>query len=608
MFSSLRRQLTFGFIGLAIIPLLLAGLVSSSASFRAQERDALALQQEVTRRISSQISALIGQIENELRQLTRVGSFAGLDTDEQKVLLSELLSYQDGLESVALLDGDGQERARVERMRFVPESGLGDWSQTNEFRSTIASGAVYYGSLIFDDSTSEPMMYLAYPLADLRTGAVGGVLVAEIRIRKVWELIRDSDVPGDEQIYVVDQSSRIVAHAMPSVVLRGTSFALPGEFGITTGLDGDQVVLAWDEMQLGDQTLFVVAEQPVSEALALAYQTLNVTIGLMAGAVFVAGLAVVLAVRHIVRPIESLSATAEKIAAGDLSQQAHVEGAAEIEALAGSFNTMTAQLLTTLEGLELLNADLERRVAERTAELEAANRRLTELDRLKTMFIQDMSHELRTPLTVLGTSVYLLERKPEQTAEYLQKLKDQIAKLTHLANSALDLLRLEQRDVVFEPVSLNEIVEQVANGLTARAESVGLQFTVQPDAQLKAIHGNADQLTQVVTHLLTNAINYTPAGSIEVSTHADQERACLQVRDTGRGITTEDIPHLFDRFYRGKGVGSSTISGSGLGLAIVKQIVDLHQGSIEVESMVDKGTTFRIWLPLANGKVSSENK
>jgi two-component system sensor histidine kinase BaeS len=80
------------------------------------------------------------------------------------------------------------------------------------------------------------------------------------------------------------------------------------------------------------------------------------------------------------------------------------------------------------------------------------------------------------------------------------------------------------------------------------------------------------------------------------------------VRDTGRGITAEDIPHLFDRFYRGKGVGSSSISGSGLGLAIVKQIVDLHQGSIEVESMVDVGTTFRVWLPLANGKVSSENR
>jgi signal transduction histidine kinase len=604
MFPSIRRQWTLIFVGLAIIPLLLAGLVISSASFRAQEQQALALQREVTRRLSAQITAMFGQIENQLWQLTHVGDFGELSAEAQAQLLSELISYEDGLESIALLDAHGHEQARVERMRFVAPFDLGDWSGTSEFLSPSASGEIYYGALTFDDSTGQPLMNLAFPLTDLRTGAVEGVLVGHLRIRKVWDLIRDSPVEDKQVIFVIDDQSRVIAHGTPSVVLRGTSFRLPAAPGIGIGLDGENSVLAWETIQVGEQTLYVVAEQPVAEALALAYHTVTLTCGLLLAALAAASAAGILAVRQIVRPIETLAETAQKIAAGDLSQQVQVESAAEIVALADSFNTMTAQLGTTLEGLEALNTDLERRVAERTAELETANVRLTELDRLKTQLIQDMSHELRTPLSVLGTSLYLLERKPERQAEYLQKLKDQIAKLTQIANSALDVSRLDvdKQDVHFAPVSLNEVVGQVANELSPQAETSGLELVLKRDARLGDVYGERSGLAQVVTHLITNAIIYTRAGCVEVITTTDLSlrQVCLQVRDTGRGIAPEDIPHLFERFYRGQGVGSSTIAGSGLGLAVVKEIVDLHEGSIEVESQVGIGTTFRVWLPLAN--------
>jgi len=593
MFSSIRRQLMIGFIGLAITPLLLVGLVSTSANFRAQTQQALALQRATAQQVSSRINLLIGQIENEIRQLTRVGSFVSLNRTEQTVLLSELLSYQDGLESIAVVDASGQEQARVERMHFVTEADLRDWSGAEEFQKPLNDGMVYYGTLTSDESTDEPVMNLAYPLTNLRTGETTGVIIGEIRFKKVWDLLRDSNQSNNQEIYVVDERNQIVAHASPSVVLRETIFHLPTEEGSTTGLDNDSVIMAWDPLPIGEQTLYVVAEQPTSNALALAYNTLYITGGLLAIALVVAGVAGAMTVRQIVQPIEKLAQTAQKIAAGDLEQRAKVQSATEIEALATAFNSMTDQLVTTLDGLE-------RRVAERTAQLQAANIRLTELDRLKTLFIQDMSHELRTPLSILNTSIYLLERKPERSAEYLQKLKDQIAKLTELANSTLDLSRLEQTDVAFEPVSLNQVVEDAAAALQPRAEAAGLLFNLNLDSSVGMVEGERSQLQQVVTQLLTNAINYTPSGSIEISTSANAERACLAVRDTGRGITAEDIPHLFERFYRGKGVGSSTISGSGLGLAIVKSIVDLHRGSIEVESTIDVGTTVRVWLPLAN--------
>jgi signal transduction histidine kinase len=102
----------------------------------------------------------------------------------------------------------------------------------------------------------------------------------------------------------------------------------------------------------------------------------------------------------------------------------------------------------------------------------------------------------------------------------------------------------------------------------------------------------------VVTNLVINALNYTPAGEVRVSTCQAAAEACLQVADTGIGIDPDDVPNIFDRFYRGRGSQRSETPGTGLGLAIVKEIVDLHNGRIEVNSRVKQGTTFKVWLPL----------
>jgi len=101
-----------------------------------------------------------------------------------------------------------------------------------------------------------------------------------------------------------------------------------------------------------------------------------------------------------------------------------------------------------------------------------------------------------------------------------------------------------------------------------------------------------------VTNLVINALNYTPEGEVRVSTCQTAEEACLQVEDTGIGIDPEDLPNIFDRFYRGRRSQRSETPGTGLGLAIVKEILDLHDGHIEVDSRVKQGTTFKVWLPL----------
>ncbi|HSD84054.1 MAG TPA: PAS domain S-box protein, partial [Anaerolineae bacterium] len=256
------------------------------------------------------------------------------------------------------------------------------------------------------------------------------------------------------------------------------------------------------------------------------------------------------------------------------------------------------------DALRLSNEALEQRVLERTQELAAANARLTELDRLKSKFVSDVSHELRTPIANLKLYIDLLERgKPEKYSHYVTVLQQQVRRVAALVDDILDLSRLERRKeqgVSYEAVALNDVIKQVVLAHQPRAEANGLRLTFEPTPDLPPVLGDANQLAQVVTNLVANALSYTTAGYVQVSTQLRNERVCLCVEDSGSGIPAEDLPHIFERFYRGQLVLKNDIPGTGLGLAIVKEIVDLHQGQLEVDSRLGEGTIFRAWLPMAH--------
>ncbi len=242
--------------------------------------------------------------------------------------------------------------------------------------------------------------------------------------------------------------------------------------------------------------------------------------------------------------------------------------------------------------------ELEQRVAERTRDLVEANRRLTELDQLKSKFITDMSHELRTPVTNLSLSLGLLERgRPEKQRQYLTVLKGQIGRLVNLVQDITNVSDLELFGLAaaFGTVDLNAVVSQVATAFESRAEAAGLALIFEPDPDLPPVRGARDQLSRAVANLLTNAINYSHEGLVRVSTFRSEDSVCLQVQDTGTGIEPEDVPHVFERFYRGQSV--SHIPGTGLGLAVVDEIVRLHGGTVAVESRIGEGSTFTVRLP-----------
>ncbi len=249
-----------------------------------------------------------------------------------------------------------------------------------------------------------------------------------------------------------------------------------------------------------------------------------------------------------------------------------------------------------------LTATLEQRVLERTQALAEANVRLQELDRLKSKFVSDVSHELRTPVTSLLLSLDLLVTgQPEKRQQYLANAIAQAGRMKQLIEDILDLSRpgRNKAGLRLEPIDLNAVLEQVVEIQQSRAETAGLTLTFEPTADLPVISGDVSRLQQVTINLITNALNYTPAGAVCVRSVVQADRVGFEVEDTGVGIAPEDQPHLFERFYRGQRASVSGVRGTGLGLSIVKEIVDWHGGQVEVRSAVGVGSTFTVWLPVA---------
>jgi signal transduction histidine kinase len=273
----------------------------------------------------------------------------------------------------------------------------------------------------------------------------------------------------------------------------------------------------------------------------------------------------------------------------------------------------TLHRVALFEELEQYAADLEMRVSSRTRELAEANQQLRELDRLKSKFVSNVSHELRTPISNLKLYMSLLQRgKQEKRAHYEAMLQTSVERLGQLVEDILNLSRLEiahYQPREMEPTDLNAVINQIIGVQQPHAESAGLRLAFYPQRDLPLINGDYNQLSQLVTNLIVNSLRYTRQGVISVSTAAPNggDQIILQVEDTGIGILDEDLPHVFERFYRGNHRQPTEIPGTGLGLAIVKEIVEIHQGNINVESQVDVGTRFTVSLPVTQDTDSNNH-
>ncbi|MBN2549742.1 MAG: GAF domain-containing protein [Anaerolineales bacterium] len=231
--------------------------------------------------------------------------------------------------------------------------------------------------------------------------------------------------------------------------------------------------------------------------------------------------------------------------------------------------------------------------------------RFRELDQMKTRFVSDVSHELRTPLTNLSLYLDLLasERAEESRRRYLETLRRETDRLTHLIEGLLTISRLESNRVAFEiqAVNIETMTRTLVDDRAPMAAQRELSLRYEPAADLPNALADPRLITQVLSNLLTNAFNYTPAqGAILLTTNLKQLEnenwVTISISDTGAGIQPEELPHVFERFFRGSASRKSGAPGTGLGLAICKEIMERMGGHITVQSLPEKGSTFTVWL------------
>jgi two-component system, OmpR family, sensor kinase len=288
-------------------------------------------------------------------------------------------------------------------------------------------------------------------------------------------------------------------------------------------------------------------------------------------AVLFSGMAVWVTMGQTLKPLAAITETVEQInRADDLSRRIPYSGPEndEIGSMVGSFNQ-------TLERLEALFTSQQRLLA-------------------------DVSHELRTPLTVIKGNVDLMRRMKNLDAESLASIDQEAGRLTRLVGSLLLLAQAESGKLalIMTKIELDLLLTEVFQEMSILAASKVRVHLNEIDQVY--INGDRDRLKQVFINLVANAIQYTPqGGDVYLSLEKIKGQARVIVRDTGPGIPAEDLPHIFERFYRAeKSRTRGKTTGFGLGLSIANWIVEKHGGRIEVVSQEGKGTTFAIWLPL----------
>ncbi len=349
--GSIRRRFINSFIGLAIGPLLLVAILVGLFAYRDHITTATTHQNEVARRVAIEAVSFLQHMEHDLQQLSDYYNVAAMDQSEQRQLLAVLLKRTELFHEISLLDAQGRERQRLSTTRLITPDDLRSLSDTPEFNYCRENLSFSAGRVFFDEETGEPLITLAYPLIDRRSGTFVGALMATGQFKVIWNMLMQAERSEADDVYILDEENRIVAHRNPSQVLKGSVVELQGDSTIQPGISGEMVVIGTHVMRFGQQRFTVVAERLSAAALAPAERSVKLTLLVIIIALLGASALIVYSIRHIIGPIQSIAAAVNEMRDGNLQHRVAISARDEIGSLADAVNQMAYSLNESITSL-----------------------------------------------------------------------------------------------------------------------------------------------------------------------------------------------------------------------------------------------------------------
>jgi signal transduction histidine kinase len=291
--------------------------------------------------------------------------------------------------------------------------------------------------------------------------------------------------------------------------------------------------------------------------------------------------------RRTTQRLERLAETARAIRKGDYRAQVEVVGEDEVAQLQSDFNAMAKELAQALHDLE--------------TQRDAVSRLLQS----RRQLVANVSHELRTPVATARATLESMRGRSAQDAapalrHDLEVVEGEILRLQRLIDDLFTLSQVEVDRLAMhcEPIDVSSVVRRMVGAMAPLAWKTGrVEVVAELPSELPPARADESRLEQIVANLVRNAIRHTPPGGIvAVSAHREADAVCVEVRDTGEGILPQDLPHIWERFYRGESAQEDS-RGAGLGLALVKELTEAMGGDVEVESVVGQGSRFVVRLP-----------
>jgi len=595
--GQLFRKYVLYFVTLVSAALLTSGLIGLYFAYQENRAALFELQREKALAAASKIDQYVKEIEHQLGW-TLLPLAASRPTPAQRhIEFLKLLRQVPSVTEVALLDRAGREQLHVSRLGLDVIGGRADRSLTPAFLEG-STGRTHFSPVTFRKGT-EPYMTIALSSGRDDTG----VTVAEVNLKFVWDVVTQIRVGQAGYAYVVDGRGQLISHPDISLVLQKADLgALPQVRAALTrvGVEPDSpsnpenavdsrgrpVLTAYASIPSLGWIVFV--EQPRAEALAPIYASAQRTGILLLLGLLLSIVASVVLARRMVTPIRALQTGAAEIGAGALDHRIHVDTGDELEALAGQFNSMAAQLQESY-------ADLEKKVDDRTRQLELANR-------AKSRFLAAASHDLRQPMHALGLFVEQLSDmiKYPNARKIVDQVHASVEAMEQLLNALLDISKLDAGVLTpqIEDFSLATLLQRMENNFAAEARAKGLRLRVRP-CDL-AVRSDPLLLERIVMNLVSNAVRYTERGGIVVGCRRRGKRVRIEVWDSGIGIAEDKQREIFQEFIQLGNSERDRSRGLGLGLAIVERLAQLLNHRIDLASTPGRGSRFSIELPISD--------